>query len=245
MDGIETVSRIRKLPDLTAVPIVALTANAISGAKEMFLEKGFNDFMSKPIDIVKMSAVLEKWLPKEKREKNISKKNSPFKSSEKNILSIFLKDGRDKINELKNCVANNNFPLYKIYVHALKSASANIGATDLADFARTLESACERGDYNFVKKHNDELILSVENLLKKIAVKINEDETAQENIDTSLLKTELAKLSDAIKTENLREIKSAVKSVRPFGRIAEDIVQCASVGEYERALQMIEKILQE
>jgi len=66
MDGIEATKRIRKdYPDL---PIIALTANAVSGMKEMFISNGFNDFLSKPIDIIKMNAILAKWLPKEKQE---------------------------------------------------------------------------------------------------------------------------------------------------------------------------------
>ena len=73
MDGIETTQRIRamggKEPYYKNVPIVALTANAVLGTKEMFLQNGFDDFLSKPVDIVSLNAVLEKWLPKEKQKK--------------------------------------------------------------------------------------------------------------------------------------------------------------------------------
>ena len=77
MDGIEAVSRIRameiglwekgELPQQAKVPIIALTANAVSGTKEMFMNNGFNDFLSKPIDINKLNEILEKWIPKEKQ----------------------------------------------------------------------------------------------------------------------------------------------------------------------------------
>ena len=52
MDGIDTLKNIRALenPRLKTVPIVALTANAVSGAREMFLEAGFNEYISKPIE---------------------------------------------------------------------------------------------------------------------------------------------------------------------------------------------------
>ena len=71
MDGIETMERIRAMGNDDAyyneVPIVVLTANAVSGTEEMFLGKGFNDFMSKPIDTVRLNTVLEKWIPKRMR----------------------------------------------------------------------------------------------------------------------------------------------------------------------------------
>ncbi|MCL1956894.1 MAG: response regulator, partial [Fibromonadales bacterium] len=71
MDGIEATKLIRE-EGYKELPIIALTANAISGIKEMFLANGFNDFLSKPIDTVKLNAVLAKWIPKEKQEKQES-----------------------------------------------------------------------------------------------------------------------------------------------------------------------------
>ncbi|MDR2729639.1 MAG: response regulator [Treponema sp.] len=71
MDGIETTEAIRALEGarFRTVPIIALTANAVVGVREMFIENGFNDFLSKPIDISKLDDMLNRWIPKEKREK--------------------------------------------------------------------------------------------------------------------------------------------------------------------------------
>jgi HPt (histidine-containing phosphotransfer) domain-containing protein len=73
VDGIEASRRIRALADGTAenirykdMPIVALTANAVSGARELFLEAGMSDFISKPIEASALNTVLAKWLPAEK-----------------------------------------------------------------------------------------------------------------------------------------------------------------------------------
>jgi CheY-like chemotaxis protein len=55
-------------PYYSSLPIIALTANAVSGTREMFLNNGFNDFLSKPIDIIKLNSILEKWIPKEKKQ---------------------------------------------------------------------------------------------------------------------------------------------------------------------------------
>ncbi|GHU37029.1 hypothetical protein AGMMS50256_34430 [Betaproteobacteria bacterium] len=68
MDGLETTRRIRMLDGerYTKIPIVALSANAIAGARELFLASGMNDFISKPIEPHELNAVLIKWLPPDK-----------------------------------------------------------------------------------------------------------------------------------------------------------------------------------
>ena len=64
MDGIEAVQRIRGLEGekYKNLPIIALTANAISGMKEMFLKNGFNDYLTKPINTAELEKILEKWI---------------------------------------------------------------------------------------------------------------------------------------------------------------------------------------
>jgi signal transduction histidine kinase/CheY-like chemotaxis protein len=74
MDGIEATALIREWEKSRGspsgkIPVVALTANALSGVKEMFLSKGFNDYLSKPIEMAKLDEILARWIPKEKREK--------------------------------------------------------------------------------------------------------------------------------------------------------------------------------
>ncbi|MDR1649295.1 MAG: transporter substrate-binding domain-containing protein [Synergistaceae bacterium] len=69
MDGIETVRRIRMLDGerFKRLPIIALTASAMSDMRDMFLEKGFSDFLAKPIEIPKLNEMMERWISPEKR----------------------------------------------------------------------------------------------------------------------------------------------------------------------------------
>ncbi|MDR2603941.1 MAG: response regulator [Desulfovibrio sp.] len=71
MDGMEATRVIRAMPEerCRTVPVVALTANAVSGMREMFLANGFNDFLSKPIEVPKLDALLRQWIPEAKRRK--------------------------------------------------------------------------------------------------------------------------------------------------------------------------------
>lgn len=68
LDGIDTLKLIRKLDDgkYEKLPIVVFTANAVSGAKEMFINEGFDDYLSKPIEIDKLSRILQSKIPKDK-----------------------------------------------------------------------------------------------------------------------------------------------------------------------------------
>ena len=73
MDGIEATRLIREMSIRhhyhCELPVIALTANAVSGTKEMFLENGFSDYLTKPIDLAELNAIIERWVPKSKRVK--------------------------------------------------------------------------------------------------------------------------------------------------------------------------------
>ncbi len=70
MDGIDATAAIRKMEGdyFAKLPIVALTANALVGAKELFVKEGMNDFLAKPIEVKKLKEILQNWLPKEKQQ---------------------------------------------------------------------------------------------------------------------------------------------------------------------------------
>jgi signal transduction histidine kinase/DNA-binding response OmpR family regulator/HPt (histidine-containing phosphotransfer) domain-containing protein len=105
MDGIETTARIREWEEaerknnrpgaVREIPIVALTANAVAGMKELFLQNGFNDYLSKPIDIIKLNEIVEKWIPAEKRIKNTAKirLDSPHGNGDLVIEGVDVKRG--------------------------------------------------------------------------------------------------------------------------------------------------------
>jgi signal transduction histidine kinase/CheY-like chemotaxis protein len=69
MDGVEATQAIRGMSGerCRTLPIIALTANAVTGMREFFLKNGFNDFLSKPIETAKLDAALKKWIPEAKR----------------------------------------------------------------------------------------------------------------------------------------------------------------------------------
>jgi len=112
MDGVEATAIIRKLGGkYKNLPIIALTANAVQGAKEMFLSSGFDGFISKPIDIQEMYKILKEWLPLEKieirkekeiEERNEEKKESEFLSELYQIDEIDVEIGLSRVSGMEN-----------------------------------------------------------------------------------------------------------------------------------------------
>ena len=102
MDGVETLRRIRELENNQSknAIIIILTANAISGAREMFLKEGFGDYLSKPIKILKLERMIQKYLPKEllikndpEQEGNVSGEQKGMVLPEKKERGSLEKDG--------------------------------------------------------------------------------------------------------------------------------------------------------
>ncbi|MCM1263946.1 MAG: ATP-binding protein [Butyrivibrio sp.] len=69
MDGVETLHKIRQKPGtyFQSLSVIAFTANAIGGAREMFISEGFNDFIAKPIELSVLDRMLRRYIPVQKQ----------------------------------------------------------------------------------------------------------------------------------------------------------------------------------
>jgi len=227
MDGVEATKLIKEHEyDL---PIIALTANAVSGTEKMLLANGFSDFLSKPIDVAKLDAILEKWIPKEKQEKA---KGIIKNEINEQTLAVFYDDGITKIEEIKKCLETDNYSLYAIYVHALKTALANIGAKELSEFAKALET----GDLGFIKANTARFLAELRRLLndinKRLAGRKKEDPP---NFEV------LISLKEALQTMDLSVIDNAVNNLHHFTQ-AEGILKNVLIGNYDDAIAMIDDL---
>jgi CheY-like chemotaxis protein len=192
MDGIETLAHIRAMEGdyFKQVPIIALTANALEGMEKMFISRGFNDYLAKPIEISKLNALMEKWIPREKRTKTTEK----FENAASDAAGVFkgkVLAGIDISRGLERCqsdlayldilrsyadsmpgfievlrdVQSDNLEIYAITVHGIKGASYQICAGEMGRQAETLEKAAKAGDWEKVKKNNELFIENMETLL--------------------------------------------------------------------------------
>jgi len=297
MDGVETTMRIRALRNTLDnfnelnhfneqyyenIPIIALTANAVFGIAEMFMTSGFNDFMSKPIDTIKLNAVLEKWIPKAKQKKHIDRNSEDgqmqgavaffdipgvdvrkgvnmtggLADSYLRILSIYVTDSREKIKTIKACLKDNDLPLFAINIHALKGASASIGANSLSEAAARLEKAGEEKNRAFIEAHLDQFLAELERLLCNIddVLKKNLDNEAAESgsgvLKPDALYSILTELKAALEKMDAAAINSGADRLSAFfgseetDLIYKNISECILIGDYDEAGSLIETLMQ-
>ena len=95
MDGVETLKRLKKMKLPAETKVIALTANAISGARDRYISKGFDDYLSKPIDVNELEAILAKYLPPEVILDD-AEETSPLAEAEKILESAQAKKSDDK-----------------------------------------------------------------------------------------------------------------------------------------------------
>ncbi|MDR1349777.1 MAG: transporter substrate-binding domain-containing protein [Zoogloeaceae bacterium] len=172
MDGIEATAAIRALPDEPCrrqVPVVALTANAVSGMKEMFLAHGFDDYLSKPIETDKLNAILKKWIPADKRHA-ILEDAAEAANGANGVVQDPAPPASSEIPGQKavRMTFNAEWKDFTTHVHALKSALANIGAQTLSQTAARLEAAGRAGDATFIQEHRAAFSMDVEALVGRI-----------------------------------------------------------------------------
>ena len=163
MPGIDGVETTRILRDLGYDrPIIALTANALVGQAEMFLDSGFNGFLSKPIDLRQLDTVLNRQIrdkqPPEVVEAARRQLGVPQQvdaalqqSVDRKLAKIFVRDAEKVLATLEAIYTNqyrrdDDMHMFIVNVHAMKSALANIGEEALAALAHRLEQAGRQKD---------------------------------------------------------------------------------------------------
>jgi CheY-like chemotaxis protein/HPt (histidine-containing phosphotransfer) domain-containing protein len=180
LDGIEAVKRIRSLAGDSAspyasLPIVALSANAVQGAEELFLAAGMNGFVSKPIEGIALNAALKEFLPEGKYTIAEAKaavegpgKNEALMEELEGIRELDTRRGLryaagsfDTYREtlrlfsagvekgcalLRESLDSEDWKPYTVQVHGFKGVCATIGAVSLSEWGRRLEEDSKSGD---------------------------------------------------------------------------------------------------
>lgn len=189
MDGIETLEKLNEFPDedWTRVPVIALTANAVTGAKEMYLQKGFTDFLAKPITVLTLEDMVRQYLPDELIEKTETEKmkeepvnNLPeldrktaidgLGSEElyEELLSDYGKELPERMDQIRTFEQTEDIKNYTIAVHGLKSTSRMVGAMALAMLAEKLEGYGHKENIDAIHEETGQLIEKMEEIVRRI-----------------------------------------------------------------------------
>jgi CheY-like chemotaxis protein len=269
MDGIEATAAIRAwendqengINQRKQIPIIALTANVISGMREIFIRKGFNDLFAKPIDISKLDEILARWIPKEKRESKTP--NEVLDNNVENlppvdvyqlhipavdisrgiamtggtvagyyqVLSMFYKDVEDRLPLLQAAPDTDALSMFITQVHSLKSASASIGATELSKEAAVLEASGRAGDLAFIEKNLNSFVEHLVEMVDGIRSVLESEKTESQEYSISV--------SEHLPL--LHELAAALQSQKAgsIDRILEELKQNPLDSKTKEALEKI------
>ena len=206
MDCMETTAKLRKMGYKGA--IIALTANALAGNELLFKQGGFDDFISKPIDIRFLNSLLNKYV-RDKHQKETEKRKSPAqlvlqdKIIDPKLLEIFSKDAENAIITISKIdtanIDDGDIKLYTTTVHAMKSALAIVGEKEKSAAAMALEEAGKQSDKEFIAANTGNFVKSLEELIIKFSPKdlVKNDDAQQE--DTAFLLEQLKIIRSACK----------------------------------------------
>mgnify|MGYP002717157343 CR=1 FL=1 len=183
MDGIAATRAIRALPAPAGdIPIIAMTANAMVGDRERFLDAGMNDYVPKPIERVHLLDTIARWLPapvpappagiaeaappaadgaaeSELLDTGVldQLKHDLDETILPDLIDAFLSEARGRVQRIVDGAAGDALPVVAREAHTLKSSAGTFGAVRLADAVRAIERACQAGDGATVQRISAEV----------------------------------------------------------------------------------------
>ncbi len=194
MDGYETSDKILKKYSQDERPkIIAMTANAMQGDKDKCLDAGMDDYISKPIRVEELYAVLKKWgeiiyeerdneLKKDEDKKKLPKLIDENKieiiqdlQSEEDVLfllellDIYIKDFPQTIAHLKNSLVEKDLKHLLFYSHKLKGSSLTLGIDAITELCIKLEEKAKLDEFdNSIETLFEDLVSKFESILKEL-----------------------------------------------------------------------------
>lgn len=236
MDGVETLKRLRQSQkeSLHTLPVISLTANAVSGAREFYMEAGFQDYLTKPINPEKLEGCLMHYLPpekvtavaKEKPDTAVMEEDAPEwllgiegldpkvgielcggLQNYMNALTSYVEAGDQNYQNIATLHQEHDTRNYTIKVHALKSSSRIIGAAELSSLAKDLEAAGDKMDWEFIKTHHGQMMKQYRTLLHALSDVMGKQKEAEAASEEDKPEIDAASLREAYET--IRAVTSA------------------------------------
>ena len=248
MDGIETVGHIREMyPDL---PVYVLTANN-SLDESYYISKGFNGYLSKPIDSEALESAIMKHIPEEMMEKPDAQgvqeeltempenmkwiydtegiaadegiKNSGGIMNYVFALNLFFDTIDNNLKVIADAYDSGNIRLFTIKVHALKSSARIIGAQSLAFMAEEMENAGNREDKDYIDANVKSLLAEYTKYKEKLSrIHESSDNEGKEMIPEKVLKEAYKAFSDVIPQMDYDSVEMILDNLKGYALPPED-----------------------
>ncbi len=231
MDGYKATQLIRKNPQHSQLPIIAMTAHAMSGDREKCLAAGMNDYLTKPIEAVRLFITLNKWIEAKEREILPTKQRKKKLKNETQLpntlpgidmvtalnrmggnrkfyhklLQDFHKNYQDIAKQIKVFLENGELDRAQRLAHTLKGIASTLGMTDLSVISSTLEMTLNKGN-EIAPKQLQELEEIVTHLMNTLGSLKNETKPEVKALkgDEKNMKTLLQELAKCLTDGNLR-----------------------------------------
>ncbi|MCR4755519.1 MAG: response regulator [Lachnospiraceae bacterium] len=261
MDGIDTLKAIRGDGLSKSAPAVALTANAVSGARRMYLDAGFTDYLSKPVDGTRLEKMLYELIPDDKilsvndTQDSVSDTESDtglydwlvnideidVKAGLSNcgstegylsVLSVFHQTAESKASEIEELFKTGDYAGYTIKVHALKSSARIIGAGELSGLATALEAAGKENNKDFINANTGRLISMYRELDTKLTALDNSNEDLKD-MDHKAMKEAYQTITEIAQSMDYELMDGLLREIKGY-RLTDDDGQ--RVCEIERLL---------
>ncbi|MCP8899328.1 PAS domain S-box protein [Gilvimarinus xylanilyticus] len=186
MDGFEATEAIRRGDAgerYRSTPIVALTANAMQGDRELCLQKGMNDYLSKPIQAQSLNSTLQHWLQHQSQQQSpptLPEKNagvaiwdqgdalkSVFNKKDflQNLLSQFIHTAPDKLRTFEGALNEDDTDAINRLAHSLKGSAGQLKAHRLQDICQRIEFAAQEQDVKLINSLKSEFTSTLERTL--------------------------------------------------------------------------------
>ena len=260
MDGIETLARIRETnPDL---PVYALTANSTAG-EDFYKSKGFNGYLSKPIDSLTLEKTILKHLPENivmkptAEDAVIDVEEIPaemdwiYQVEGINVdegikasggisafifsLKLFLDTIDDNSNTIEKAYTTEDYKLYTIKVHALKTSFRMIGATELSAFAESLEAAGNNNDIELIEKSTSKLLAEYRGFKEKLdRLEESTDSEDKPEINPEDIADAYSALKEVVPQMDYDAVEMIIKNLKEYKLPADDKEK---VGKLEKLLK--------
>lgn len=209
MDGIETMHAMQDMEGNLnkETPVIALTANAIHGAREEYLAAGLWDYLTKPINCAKLEEMIIKYLPPDKVEGLTPEKAQGEEADSElplwlreiggldsaagiehcggtadylEVLTVFAGSIRSTAREIEGYFRMEEWKNYTAKVHALKSTAKIVGAAELSEKARRLEEAGNAGRIDEIRLDHPSLMELYLTYAEKLSPLIPQEENESE-----------------------------------------------------------------